>query len=115
MVEQFIQSRKYLKAVTPKTIVWYKCSFTAFDGAIDSKESINRRIIELRERGVSPITINSYLRCVNAYHRWLHSAACSTARRPRHLSRRSRSGYGSRGRHRNGRFCTARWWVSRRR
>jgi len=72
MVEQFIQGRKYLKAVSPKTLIWYQCSFRAFHGAIDSKEAINRRIIELRDRGISPITINSYLRCVNAYLRWLH-------------------------------------------
>ncbi|HSR06507.1 MAG TPA: tyrosine-type recombinase/integrase [Bryobacteraceae bacterium] len=72
MVEQFIQARKYLKAVSPKTLIWYQCSFKAFDGAMSSKETINRRIVELRERGVSPITINSYLRCINAYLRWLH-------------------------------------------
>jgi len=28
--------------------------------------------VELRQRSVSPITINSYLRCINAYFRWLH-------------------------------------------
>jgi site-specific recombinase XerD len=72
MVEQFVQGRKYLKAVSPKTLIWYQCSFKAFDGATSSKEAINRRIVELRERGVSPITINSYLRCINAYFRWLH-------------------------------------------
>ncbi len=72
MVEQFIQGRKYLKAVSPKTLIWYQCSFKAFDGATSSKEAINRRIVELRERGVSPITINSYLRCINAFLRWLH-------------------------------------------
>ena len=72
MVEQFIQGRKYLKAVSPQTLIWYQCSFKAFDGATSSKEAINRRIVELRERGVSPITINSYLRCINAYLRWLH-------------------------------------------
>ena len=69
MVEQFIQGRKYLKAVSPKTLIWYQCSFKAFDGATSSKEAINRRIVELRERGVSPITINSYLRCINAFLR----------------------------------------------
>ena len=72
MVEQFVQGRKYLKAVSPKTLIWYQCSFKAFDGATSSKGAINRRIVELRERGVSPITINSYLRCINAYLRWLH-------------------------------------------
>ncbi len=53
MVEQFIQGRKYLKAVSPKTLIWYQCSFKAFHGATSSKEAINRRIVELRERGAS--------------------------------------------------------------
>ncbi len=72
MTEQFIQERKYLKAVSPKTIVWYHCSFKAFAGAMESKAAVNQRIVELRERKVSPITINSYLRAVNAYFMWLH-------------------------------------------
>ena len=41
MVEQFIQGRKYLKAVSPKTLIWYQCSFKAFDGATSSKEAID--------------------------------------------------------------------------
>ena len=72
MVDQFIQSRKYLKAVTPKTLAWYKCSFAAFNGAMNNREAIVGKIVQLRDRGVSPITVNSYLRCINAYLRWLH-------------------------------------------
>jgi len=41
---------KYLKAVTPKTLIWYKCSFAAFNGAIDSWEAINKKIVELKGR-----------------------------------------------------------------
>jgi hypothetical protein len=40
MVEQFIQDRKYLKAVSPKTLIWYQCSFKAFDGATSSREAL---------------------------------------------------------------------------
>jgi len=72
MVDQFIQNRKYLKAVTPKTLAWYKCSFAAFNGAMSNREAIVARIVELRERHVSTITINSYLRCINAFLRWRH-------------------------------------------
>jgi len=57
MIEQFIRGRKYLKAVTPKTLIWYKCSFAAFNGAIGSREAINQRTVELRERGASPIAM----------------------------------------------------------
>src|SRR5215831_8754567 len=72
MTQDFIRERQYLKAVSPKTLIWYGCSFKAFENALESKESVQRRIVELRQRNVSPITINSYLRCINAYFMWLH-------------------------------------------
>ncbi len=72
MQEQFIQERRYLAGVSEKTVVWYKTSFRAFTGALDSKQTIIGRIAELKAKGTSHITINSYLRCVNAYFRWLH-------------------------------------------
>jgi hypothetical protein len=71
--EQFITERRYLKNVTEKTILWYKHSFKAFEGALDTKATITARIGELRERGVAAVSVNTYLRCVNAYLRWLHT------------------------------------------
>lgn len=72
MFDDFIRERRYLKGVSEKTIMWYKDSFKAFEGSIDSKATIVNRISELKERGVKPISINTYLRCINAYFRWLH-------------------------------------------
>jgi site-specific recombinase XerD len=72
MTQDFIRERQYLKAVTPKTLIWYNCSFKAFENALDSKQAIVQRVAELCERGVSPVSINTYLRCVNAYFMWLH-------------------------------------------
>jgi site-specific recombinase XerD len=72
MTQEFIRERQYFKAVSPKTIIWYGCSFAAFQGALESKQAIQQRIVELRQRNASPITINSYLRCINSYFRWLH-------------------------------------------
>jgi site-specific recombinase XerD len=69
-VEQFIRERSILKNVSPKTIAWYRDSFRAFDGAIDSRSAVIERIGTLRTRGVSAISVNTYLRCVNAFHRW---------------------------------------------
>jgi hypothetical protein len=34
---------------------------------------VQRRNVELPQHNVSPRTINSYLRCVNAYFMWLHN------------------------------------------
>jgi hypothetical protein len=39
MTQDFIRERQYLKAVSPKTIIWYGCSFKAFEGALESKEA----------------------------------------------------------------------------
>ena len=72
MTEQFIQERRYLLGVSPRTIIWYQCSFKAFEGAMTGKDAVRQRIVDLRQRNVSPITINSYLRCINAYFNWLH-------------------------------------------
>jgi site-specific recombinase XerD len=69
-VERFIQERIYLKNVTPKTIEYYRDSFHAFDGAMESKATVGERITILRNRGLSPISVNSYLRAVNAFFRW---------------------------------------------
>ena len=65
-----MQDRQYLKNVTPKTLAWYQTSFKAFDRALESEAAIKQRIVELRNRGVSAISVNSWLRCINAYLRW---------------------------------------------
>lgn len=70
--EEFIKERRILKNVSPKTINWYNQSFKTFQGALDSKSTIIQRIAELRARGVQAVSVNSWLRCVNAYFRWLH-------------------------------------------
>lgn len=72
MQDQFIKERLYLKGVSPRTLVWYGCSFKAFAGALESKAQVLERIKEMRDRGVSPVTVNSYLRCLNAYFRWCY-------------------------------------------
>jgi site-specific recombinase XerD len=72
LTNDFIRERQYLRAVTPKTLIWYGCSFKAFENALESKQAVQQRIVELRQRNVAPVSINSYLRCINAYFRWLH-------------------------------------------
>jgi len=64
MIEQFIRERMYLKGVSPNTVRWYRDSFRAFQGATDSKSAIVQRIEELTQRGVKPVSINTYLRCI---------------------------------------------------
>lgn len=68
----FILERKYLHNVSTATITWYEQAFKRFDGALESRSAVIARIGELRERGLSPVSINVHLRVINAYFRWLH-------------------------------------------
>jgi site-specific recombinase XerD len=70
--QDFIQERLYFTGVSPRTVDWYKCSFRQFEGALASRQSMMDRIKVLKDRGASHISINSYLRCINAYFNWLH-------------------------------------------
>ena len=70
--DDFIRERTYLTGVSASTLQWYKSSFKAFAGAMGSKEQIIRRIAELKTAN-SNISVNTYLRAVNAYFRWLHT------------------------------------------
>jgi site-specific recombinase XerD len=71
LFDQFIQERVYLKGVAPKTVVSYRCAFNAFAGATETKPALMQRMMELRERDISPIGINCYLRHIKAYLRWM--------------------------------------------
>ncbi len=69
----------YLKNVTPKTVDWYKRSFTAFKrfhpSEEHSKQSLAAFVVAVRDSGVSPVSCNTYCRAINAYLRWLHEEA----------------------------------------
>jgi site-specific recombinase XerD len=69
-VAEFITERRYLKNVTSKTLAWYEQSFKAFHGALESEAALKQRIVELRDRGVSATSVNTWLRCINAYLNW---------------------------------------------
>jgi integrase/recombinase XerD len=68
--QQFITERRYLKSVTPATITWYEQAFKHFDGALGSRAEAIQRIGELRERGLSAVSVNSWLRVINAFMHW---------------------------------------------
>ncbi len=70
LIAQFIRDTTILKSVSPNTVAWYRDSFRAFSGATETKTAITERIGQIRQRGVSATSVNTYLRCVNAFHRW---------------------------------------------
>jgi hypothetical protein len=84
LFSQFLKERVYLKAVTPKTRLWYDCAWKAFQasqaGSSDSAESTVRGLISpltkarlqtfvvsLRDRGVRPGSVNTYLQALNTF------------------------------------------------
>lgn len=79
LYEQFVRERKYLKNVTPRTEAWYWQSWTALTTALPQdatapppKAFWTDRVAELRDRGVSPVTVNTYARAINAFLKWAH-------------------------------------------
>jgi hypothetical protein len=84
LFQQFLRERIYLKNVTPKPQVWYESAWNAFKtaraGAPDrpppfpliSRSDLSDFIVHLRDRGVKPVSCNTWLRALNAFCRWLH-------------------------------------------
>jgi len=78
--QKFIAERRYLKNVSPATLEWYGTSFTAFrpvmadathEGAL--KPALREGVMRLMTNGVAPVSVNTYLRCWNAFLRWMHT------------------------------------------
>ena len=108
-LDRFLIERTYLKNVSPKTRVWYETAWKTFlrtqvpdfgTTSIDSPQAITRQhlhefVIALRDRGVRPVTVNTWLCPLNAFCRWLHDegtlAEPVRLRRLRSCSRRLNS------------------------
>lgn len=69
-VSQFIEERRFLKNCTAKTIAWHEQALLKAFGGCTDEASFKQRIVELRQRGVAAISVNSWIRSVNAYLRW---------------------------------------------
>lgn len=78
LFEQFIRDRRYTKGVSSRTEGWYRQSWEAFREPLSgaTPESLGKSLFAptietLLRRGVSPITVNTYSRAINAFLRWL--------------------------------------------
>jgi integrase/recombinase XerD len=69
-IRAFLQEKRYLQNISPKTITLYESCFKAFNGATDSIEDVKERIVVLRTRNVSPVTVNTYLRHIKCFYKW---------------------------------------------
>jgi len=81
LFQQFLKERKYLRNVSPQTIEWYETAWKYFNRSATpcltsstslTRESLEQFVYGLRDRGVRPVTCNTWLRALNAVCRWLH-------------------------------------------
>jgi hypothetical protein len=79
-VSQFLEERKFLKNCTPKTQAWHAHALLKAFAGCTTEADYKQRIIELRQRGVSPTSVNSWKRSVNAYLKCIcqQSQFCAT-------------------------------------
>jgi site-specific recombinase XerD len=88
LFDQFLTERRYLKNVTSATLVWYRVAFTNYaaiagtDPAapLPTKASLLAFVVALRERGIRPVTCNTYIGAMNAFCAWLHQEGHSAQR-----------------------------------
>jgi integrase/recombinase XerD len=78
LFKHFLDERRYLKNVTKDTIEWYETAFKAFQKALKddappiTKTSLQTFVVARRQRNVKPISVNTHIRALNAFCRWLH-------------------------------------------
>ena len=78
LFKQFLNERRYLKNVTGDTIEWYHTAWKAFQRTLNktappiTKTSLQGFVVAMRQRGVKPISVNTYIKALNAFCRWLH-------------------------------------------
>ena len=80
LFEQFLKEKQYLRNVTPKTLDWYASAWVSFTKSVSVSEprDLTRRtlsefVVRSRERGLSPVTVNTWSKALNAFLGWLHA------------------------------------------
>ena len=79
LFEQFLRERTYVNNVTASTREWYETAWKAFRAAHTSaperpasapliaKADLQQFVVHLRERGLKPVTCNTWIRALNAF------------------------------------------------
>jgi integrase/recombinase XerD len=85
LFSDFLAQRRYLRNVTPSTIEWYDTAFKALQRTHGADPQLTRNslqafVVDLRQRGVKPISCNTYIKALNAFCRWLHDEGHLSAR-----------------------------------
>jgi integrase/recombinase XerD len=75
LYEQFKKEKLYLENLSPRTIKYFEYVFMAwekYEGGFPTGQTVKDWVIKLSESGISPFTINSYIRGFNSFLTWLH-------------------------------------------
>jgi integrase/recombinase XerD len=78
---RFLDERRYLVNVTPKTLDWYAEFFRLLtrlcpdltDPAQLTKATAQWWVVKMRERGLAPVTCNTRIKALNVFVGWLHT------------------------------------------
>lgn len=68
--ERFLQERKYLKNVTPKTIEWHTQSLAWLALEQPTDDYLRDLVVRMRDAGLKASSVNCHLRSINAYLHW---------------------------------------------
>lgn len=68
--EQFIQERKFLMNVTPKTLEWYKQSLAWLPNPEPTSEDLKNCVLAMRKKSLKATGCNCRIRAINAYLKW---------------------------------------------
>lgn len=68
--ERFVQERKYLKNVSPRTIEWYEQSLAWLTVEQPTAEDLRELVVRMREAGLKARSCNWHIRAINGYLHW---------------------------------------------
>lgn len=70
----YLQACEYIKGCSPRTIRMYASYLKLWPRFAQSlhPDNVEAGIVAARQAGLSPVTVNAYLRCLRAFWRWLH-------------------------------------------
>jgi integrase/recombinase XerD len=73
LFERFLQERRYLKNVSPRTIEWHTQSLRWLGVEQPAEADLRDFVMRMRAAGLQAVSCNCRIRSVNAYLRWLGS------------------------------------------
>jgi integrase/recombinase XerD len=79
LFEHFLSERRYLRNVTTSTLEWYKTAFKSLQKTLGAdvppltKSNLQQFVVAIRQRGVKPVSCNTYIKAMNAFCVWLHT------------------------------------------